>query len=459
MFKKPIALLFIISLIPYSLCAQEETPPAEPEEEEAPLFSFNMGIALGYDSFGETDSWQKLTLKPDFGIGEFGIGLELALRYRFTSGSFEVRSEDWVPSEEKGFLDLYLPIFRYVRYGQKGKPLYAKLGTIDDMTLGNGYIMANYSNSLFMPETRIVGLNFDLDGALFDFPLFGLETVVGNLAAFDVLGARVYLRPLIFFDIPVLNQLVIGTTFVADTAPFRYVDPAWVTATFGIADPAAARATAFGIDLRLPLLAEPPFTLALYGDFVVLNGKAVGGMTGLGGKIIDIFVYNLQARFNGPNFVPVYFDATYDATRAVRYPLVENGTAPAYVGWYASLGADIFDIFTIIISADGPFERIDPANPDNYLNYPHLRGVIKLGQGLIPGLSADFIYDKTLLGKNNGFFPDLVDPEGAVITARINYQFGPAIITLRYDIRYVPDAAGDPWVITSGLESTIVISF
>ncbi|HEQ71538.1 MAG TPA: hypothetical protein ENN69_03535 [Spirochaetia bacterium] len=457
--KKSFILVLLLCFSSIIAFAQETPTGTEQPEQEKPFFSFALGIALGYDSFGGTEGYQKLALKPDFGFGEFGIGLELTLHYRFVDGELEVRREDWVPEGDRTFWDLYLPIFRYIRYGQKGKPLYAKLGSIDDMTLGNGYIMANYSNSLFMPETRIIGFNFDLDGQLFDFPLFGLETVIGNVAALDVIGARLYLRPLVFFDIPVFRYLMLGATFVVDRQPFRYVTDAYALGE-GFTDPDSELAQAFGIDFRQPLLTEAPVTLALYGDVVWLNGgKAIGGMTGFGGKLIDLFIYNFQFRVNGENFIPVYFDATYDISRAVKYPLVENGDAPAYLGWYASIGAEIFEVFTIQIGLDGPFQEVDSADPDNYLNYPHLRGVLTLKPGLIPGLSADFIYDKTMLGRHDGFFADLFYPEGAVISVKVNYQFGPAVITLLYDIRYVPDGTGNPWVVTSGLESSVVIPF
>ena len=466
MLKKLAGLILCACFISLPLAADE--PAAAAEEpipasgETAPAekpFSFALGIGLGYDVFGENEAYQRLELKPDLGIGEFGIGLGLILHYRFTAGNFEVRAADWVPDATHSFWDLYLPIFRYIRYGQKGRPLFLKLGSMEDMTLGNGYIMGNYTNTLFMPRTRIVGLEADMDGALFDFPLFGFETVIGNLSALDVLGGRFYVRPLVLFDIPVLKDLQLGVTYVADRLPFRYVDAAYVTAA-GFTPGADYLAQALGVDLRQPLLTASPFTLALYGDLVWLNGgRAAGQMAGLGGKIIDIFTYQLQVRFNGPNFIPVYFDATYDISRAVKYPLVETGTAPAYVGWFFSLGADILNVLTIYIGADGPFQTVDAANPANYLNYPHLRGLIRLRPGLIPGLTADLIYDKTLLGKDNGFFLDLFDPEGAVTTVKISYQFGPAVISLLYEIRYVPDAAGDPWQITSSLESSVVIPF
>ena len=152
--------------------------------------------------------------------------MALDLHYRFVDGNFEFRSEDWVPDDEHSFFDVYLPIFRYIRYGQKGEPIFGKIGAIEDLTLGNGFIMYNYSNALFMPETRITGLAFDLDGQFFDIPIVGFETVVGNLDVLnglDVLGARFYVRPLIYLDMPILPMLQIGMSYVIDRDPFKWV--------------------------------------------------------------------------------------------------------------------------------------------------------------------------------------------------------------------------------------------
>ncbi|MBN2049963.1 MAG: hypothetical protein JW760_05915, partial [Spirochaetales bacterium] len=212
------AIFLLLSVFP--LAAQVDT-------EEGPSPDFGLGLIIGAQTFldestGESVTYQKLALSPEFAIGKFGIALDLTLHYRFTGdqeNNVEIRSEDWVPSEEMPFLDLYLPKFRYIRYGFKGEPLYVKLGAIDDATLGTGFIMGGYNNTLFRPEEPIFGMGFDLDGALFSFPYVGLETFVGNLTSWDVIGARLKGRPLIWSEIPVVKNLEIGLTVAGDIAP------------------------------------------------------------------------------------------------------------------------------------------------------------------------------------------------------------------------------------------------
>ena len=67
---------------------------------------------------------------------------------------FKFRDADWVPEEKtfEGFLSLYLPKFNYIRYGNKGEDIFVKLGSIEDATLGTGFIMGNYSNAMFLPN-------------------------------------------------------------------------------------------------------------------------------------------------------------------------------------------------------------------------------------------------------------------------------------------------------------------
>jgi len=262
-------------------------------------------------------------------------------------------------------------------------------------------------------------------------------------------------RPLGLLDIQILNLLELGTTFVMDRDPFKYVDNAYIN-TLGFSPDEEYYINAFGIDVKQPILTQPPFTFAVFGDVVWLDDfDAIGGMVGFGGKIIDIFTYIAQLRINGENFIPVYFDHTYDLSRADKYSLVKKGTIESYLGWYAGIGAEFANILFFQISLEGPFTQVD----EDYIKYPHLKAMLTLGQGLVPGLSIDMIYDKAMVGSKEGFFEDLFNPEDALTTIKINYAIGPAIITLFYEIRYVPDAGqgDDKWHITSGLECALTL--
>jgi hypothetical protein len=409
-------------------------------------FDFGMGLGIGVAVFEEDGTWQSLSLSPDLAFGKFGIGLDVKLNYRFTGGAgneFEIRAADWVPDDFQDFLKIYLPKITYIRWDEKGAPLYIKLGSIDDGTLGNGFIMGGYANTLFVPDERHFGLAFDLDGALFKFPYIGIETFVGDLAEFDVIGARLFVRPLIWLGVPIIKDLQVGGTVAVDLKPYLHGD---------IAD--TEMVTVYGADVRLPILSMKALSLAVFADVATIEGESYGGMVGFGGRILSFLTYGAQLRVLGPDFIPMYFDATYDLFRHQKYDIVNpfNG-GDTTMAWYASLGTSFLnDLIVFNVGLDAPF-TFGPVMTD-ITQWPHLIAVFLLGEGLVKGLSLEASYDKKLIVD----WSSLVDPTEAVIQARLNYQIQVALLSfvykLRYDETHVPK-----WIVTSGIETSIALPF
>jgi hypothetical protein len=331
----------------------------------------------------------------------------------------------------KSILDVYLPKILYVRYGLKGEdPLFAKLGSIDDLSLGNGFIVGDYSNMRFLPEQRIFGLDVGIDGQLFGFPYVGFEALTGNLARFDVIGGRLFARPLVGTGIPILKSMQAGLTAVVDRDPGLYddslVDP----------DPIAV----YGADVMVPILSSKVVSLAAFADLAFEHNKSMGAMTGVGGKLIGLFTYGAQLRVLQEGFIPVYFDANYDIYRSQKYTLMQTDASGGdfFAGWYASLGTSLLeDKLVFKTSLDGPFKAI-PAALGNQTDYPHAKAIFVFGEGIIGGIFFDASYEKYYIGADGGFFEDLVNLEDAVIGLAINYQTGASVLTLKYDATWNP---------------------
>jgi hypothetical protein len=345
----------------------------------------------------------------------------------------------------------------YVRYGQKGDPIFAKFGSFNDGTLGDGFVMGDYDNTLFLPGDRHFGLQAGLDGSLFNFPLLGLETVIGNVAAFDVLGARLYVRPLVGTEIPIFKNLEFGVSIAADTNPYL--------GTVSDTGTSPGTVSAFGADVRLPLVDVPNVvSLLAFADVGSLQFAKWGGMLGVGGKLINIFTYGLQFRVLGDNFIPDYFGPTYDLIRDAQYKLVTGasgaGSVPGSVGWLASVGTSFLqDKIIFRVSLDGPFTAAPAVvtAEEALLVYPHLRGIISIAEGVVPGITFDFSYDKKGINsigesKNSG---DMLNATNAAIQAQFNFKSGPAVISFIYKIAYDASLAPNPWNVTSGLQSSI----
>ena len=428
--------------------------PVFSQEEADSGFNFQMDIEIGAESINEDDtevSYQMLSINPDFALGKFGIGLDLTFHFRFDDGNgdFDFREEDWTTSGDLTFWDVYLPIFRYIRYGQKGDPLYGKIGSIEDGTLGNGFIMGNYSNSNFLPEQRMVGLAFDLDGNLFNFPYMGIETFAGNLAQMDVFGTRLYVRPLTSLDIPIIKELQIGTTAAFDREPdalyyFTQI-PEDLSTQYQ-----PKTVSIYGVDFKQPIISNNVISLALFGDVAFQKGSEstnTGGLLGFGGQLVSFINYGLNALILGDDFVPFYFDSVYDLYREAKYEIYDGSmNIDGYYGWLASLGFTFLDgMFVFNTSVDGAFEK----RSDEPSTFPHIRSVLVVGEGLLPGIFFDVSYDKRYIDN----WSDLIDRDNAVIGASINYKTGPAVITLGYNLRYVPEDGS--WDTTSKLSTSI----
>src|SRR5690606_8502567 len=143
---------------------------------------------------------------------------------------------------------------------------------------------------------RVTGLSFDFDAMLFDVPYIGLETFIANLAAFNVVGGRVYTRPLAWSGIPILDTAQLGFTVAADLHPFYYeeqdfkallspqddseVDYQSPYASFwddkdhdsdASNDSTDQQVVIYGVDLRVPILSSDIISLAAFSDFVIQN--------------------------------------------------------------------------------------------------------------------------------------------------------------------------------------------
>ncbi|MFO7780626.1 MAG: hypothetical protein R6W94_03285 [Spirochaetia bacterium] len=447
-----VVVLTAVAVAPVWTQSTDEEPDTDTAEESP--FGFGLGIGLGTQSFdedGETVVYQSAAFYPTFSYGKLSLGLDLTLNYTFTGGDgndVDIREEDWVPGEDTNFAELYLGKIRFLQWAQAGDPLFARLGSLDNTTLGNGFIMGGYRNTNFLPGRRILGARLNIDGELFDFPYVGFESMAANLAAFDVYGGRFYLRPLAGTEIPVLSGLQIGSSAVTDLNPDYHVDKLDNADRTGAAavydDP--DEVLMWGADLRLPILTEPPFTLATFSDYV-RQDDTNGAMLGTGGRIVRVITYGGQLRYIGENFVPVYFDSAYDLYRLEKYALYTTDTTviEEHLGWFASTGLSLFeDLFVFNVSMEGPFGDVENARNQ-------VTGLVRLDRGLIPWLSLEARYRKVDFNS----VEDLVDPENSVMNARVTYHTGPAAISLVYNLRYDPSI--DDYVITSGLQSEITL--
>ena len=436
-------------------------------------FGFGLGIgAVNLDG----KVYNSIKLNPDLAIGKFGIGLDIDFRFTLTGDNgdttFSVYTPDWYLDGGTflEYLNLYLSKFDYIRWGQSGDDLYAHLGSIESATIGNGFIVGGYSNENFKPAKKYTGARFELDTALFNWPYMGLELLVSNLSALDLFAARYYVKPIGGIQSPVFSGLEVGLTFAMDTQPYYFLDDIDSNGTYDLADtgsPFAAYSGLFstsitpesvfvyGIDVMQPLIDIKIFTMAIYGDYVLqgFTTPAMGGSTGLGGTLIKFITWNGGLTFRGEDFIPKYFNRSYDLDRASKYLLYSDVLSQdAGIDYNFSLGFTFLDGgINFVAQINGPFAQpviADPAVAP--WEYPHLMALFSVGEGMIPYFDMSFWYDKQGIDSLNA----LIDPTNALIGGRLNYRIQGAVLSLQVDVKYDPTSAGN-WDVTTKLETGI----
>ena len=259
-----------------------------------PTNSVNGGVGITF--IGDT-AYTTFTIAPEFAFGKFGVGLNIELLFNNNNG-FKFRKEGW----DKGAGAFRM--IRYLRWGLKGDPLYTRIGSLQSSTLGNGFIMGYYSNESSY-DRRKIGLELDMD-----FGLVGMESMTSNLGNVEIVGGRVYVRPMHSTEIPVLKNLEIGGTYVTDINPDNKNDT-----HDGVYE--------WGADITIPIIKMEVFNWRIYSDYAKINnygdGKAVGTLISIPNIAGAFGIYaKLEKRFLGGQFLPNYFNTLYEIDRKVK---------------------------------------------------------------------------------------------------------------------------------------------
>ena len=264
------------------------------------------GLIMGGVGLTKIDdqTYFSINFRPELAFGKFGIGLNVNLLYDTETG--HIRSKDWDTGYD------YFRMIRYLRYGHKWDKVYARVGTLDAARLGHGFILNYYTNEASY-DNRKIGLAFDLD-----FGRFGFETIASNLGRAELVGGRVYYRPLLgIVTVPIIKNFAVGATYTRDFDP-----DAWSGTDDGV--------SVYGFDFELPIIKTQLLNTMLYFDWAQLNGyssienesrtfgsgRAIGVSTSIDnlGGLIDLSA-KLERRWMGEEFVASFFDPFYEIYR------------------------------------------------------------------------------------------------------------------------------------------------
>jgi hypothetical protein len=293
-----------------------------------------------------------VNIMPDLSFGKWGVGLDVNLRI---GQDGKIRQEDFKNAYG------YLRMLRYIRYGHKNDPVYARLGAIDVARLGHGSILYLYRNTASY-DLRKVGIELDLD-----LGKGGLESMYSDIAGAGVLGLRGYLRPLQFSQagsIPILGNLEVGATFASDFN--SDANRTWGDATGLIRNAEGGGVLSIvGLDIGLPLLTHEYVRTTLYGDYSKILSYGSGAALGLDLRLRGLGIFTVDAkyerRFAGNQYLPTYFNIFYERD---RYQVIDTShftskaqtlkTTQSFEGYFGEILVSVLGTFNIIGGYQAP---------------------------------------------------------------------------------------------------------
>ena len=409
MLKKLAMILIVLVICAPSLYAQtsEESEETLQQTAEKPKLGFTMNFLIGLSGYenidGDQVSFQRFSFFPEFSYGKWGLGLDFTFEF---DGNWELRDLDDNEKADTWAEDFYQKIY-YIRYGYKGEPVYGRIGAFSSYTLGHGLIMEGYGNTLFYPQVVQLGLNLDIDGSAFNFPYVGMESVVDDMLDWDIMGMRVYIRPLTGLPTPILNKLEVGATVVTDLNPKeKPTEPPKL-------NDASESVTEYGLDVELPLLERQDMSLIAYADWAKISGAGSGSFIG-STYTYRWFTLLTQLRFFGKQFVPNYFDPYYERDRSgIFTPLDKYSSLDDYIEFYVGylIGTEmgIFNILNFYFSWSDGFN--DPEGP-------RVQTGIGTAENAIKMIDASLMYDK----KDIDSFEDFFSEEDSLLQLEIVYK-------------------------------------
>ncbi len=188
----------------------EEKPEKGKKEPDKPQWEISAGMVTV-----DNEQWTRIAFGVDVPIWRFGIFFDLEL-FLDAQGNFSNKGWDFSSGKEAGYS--LLRKIRYIRFNHPGDPVFIKLGGLDNVTFGYGFVVDRFTNMLHYPGEKLFGLQFDLN----DLSPVGisLQTLIPDFKDFPndggILAARLAFKPFKMTEKPVLGGLSLAATVASD---------------------------------------------------------------------------------------------------------------------------------------------------------------------------------------------------------------------------------------------------
>ncbi len=296
--------------------------------------------------------WNQIALRPILPFGKLAVAFDMVL---YIDQDGNVHDEGWDFSSGEKVKNTLIDKIYYIRYGNRWDKNYFRIGALDNVSMGYGVLLNNYSNTLLYPQVRKVGLEFktiafgtNIHGFTNDFKenlgLTGLRVSAPVSYGFTVgvswMGDRnQYLglrdrdgdgRPDLVDDFPKDSEYWLDTdgdgladndTLEFDVDGDGLTDSSYTWPRWGIVidqdgvtqkpDPIdinkeSKSINAFALDAGISIINEGPLSINIYAQYAALLGETIKPDTVDDGESVNtgygLIPFGLGARFGPARF-------------------------------------------------------------------------------------------------------------------------------------------------------------
>lgn len=188
----------------------QETPDKNEKGDNEPTYEISTGMVTV-----DNEQWTRIAFSIDVPIWRFDVCFDLEL-FLDAQGNFSNKA--WNFDSKKDAAKSLLRKIRYIRFNRFGDPLFIKLGGLDNITFGRGFIVDRFQNMLHYPGEKLLGLQFDLN----DISPIGitLQTLIPDFMDFSndggILAGRLAFKPFKMTEKPLIGGMSIGGVIASD---------------------------------------------------------------------------------------------------------------------------------------------------------------------------------------------------------------------------------------------------
>jgi len=145
--------------------------------------------------------WNQIALRPTLPLGDLSVSFDIVL---YIDEDGNIHDDEWDFSSGERVKNTLIDKIYYIRYGNKWKKNYFQIGALNNVTMGFGILLNNYTNTLLYPQVRKVGMEFK--SYAFGLNFYGFTNDFKE--NFGLTGLR--------FSAPVPNGFTLGMSWVGD---------------------------------------------------------------------------------------------------------------------------------------------------------------------------------------------------------------------------------------------------